>query len=299
MKPDRPGRKRRWPSGLPGGLGRKPDTLWLLAWIAGMALLLAWDAAFLNAPALHRLLSALVNTIAAGLMVVLLALILGWASGVSLYLLERRGRRGPYLTVSFLLNLLRSVPQIVGILAGYVILTLFIERETLVGSTALLFWMSVVVALFVFLDIADLVRARIAQFAALDFYPAMLCCGMKESRIVNVEILWKNSRAHILQAMIGIFGMAVFLQCSIDFILSVGLSSDVSAANFPVTLGGLLATMDSKQDILAIGTVFSDPTYLPYLFFRHLQGISVAFALTYSLICIHQITAGFVRRRRL
>jgi hypothetical protein len=57
--------------------------------------------------------------------------------------------------------------------------------------------------------------------------------------------------------------------------------------------------MDSKQDILAVGTILTDPGYAPQLFFRHLQGISVAFALTFTLLCIHQVTAGFVRRRRL
>jgi ABC-type dipeptide/oligopeptide/nickel transport system permease subunit len=280
-------------------LAARPDLLWLLVWLAGMGVLLLWDLAFLNNPALKRLLNALLNTLTAGLTVVVLALLLGWACGAGLYLLERRGRKGVYLTVSFLLNIVRSVPQIVGILAGYIVLTLLIEREVLVGPAALLFWMSAIVALFVFLDIADLVRGRIAQFAALDFYPAMLCCGVSEARIVNVEILWKNSRAHLLHAMIAVFGMAVFLQCSIDFILSVGLSTEVSATNFPVTLGGLLATMDSKQDILAVGTILTNPAYTGQLFFRHLQGLSVAFALIFTLLCIHTITAGFVRRRRL
>ena len=280
-------------------LARKPDLLWCLIWAAGIGLLLLWDLAFLNTPALERLLAALGNTIAAGLIVVVLALLLGWGSGTGLYLLARRGRTGGYLAGTFVLNLVRSIPQIVGILAGYVVLTLLMEREALTRPAALLFWMSAVIALFVFVDIADLVRQRIREFAALDFYPAMLTCGMSEARIVNVEILWKNSRAHLVHAMIAVFGMAVFLQCSIDFILSVGLSTDVSSVNFPVTLGGLLATMDSKQDVLAVGTVLTDPSYLPQLFFRHLQGISTAFALTFSLLCIHKVTAGFVWRERL
>jgi ABC-type dipeptide/oligopeptide/nickel transport system permease subunit len=253
----------------------------------------------LNAPALSRFLFALGNTLVAGLLVVLMSLVLGWGSGIGLYLLERRGRKGPHLVLTFLLDVIRSVPQIVGVLAGYVILTVLIEHEILVDKSVLLFWVSVTVTVFVFQEITDLVRDRIAQFAALDFYPAMLCCGISESRIVNVEILWKNSRANLLHAMLRIFGVAVFLQCSIDFILSVGLSTEVSSTNFPVTLGGLLATLDSKQDILAIGTVLANPAYIGQLFFQHLQGISVAFAITFTLLCMHKVTDGFVQRYRL
>lgn len=284
---------------LVGYVSRYPDRTWLFLWLGGLGLLLLWDYAFLNAPALAMFLRALENTIFAGMLVVLLSLVAGWVSGTALFLAERRGYRLLYLLGSFLLNLIRSVPQIVGMLAGYVVLTLVIERNGGIQSSTLLFWMSVITAGVVFYDVTDLIRARIAQFAALDFYPAMLCSGVRESRILNIEILWKNSRAHLLQVMIGIFGMAVFLQCSIDFVLSVGLSTEVSSTNFPVTLGSLLATMDSKQDILAIGTTLTDPSYFPYLFTRHLQGISVAFAITFTLLCAYNIANGYVRRRRL
>ncbi|HTX98575.1 MAG TPA: hypothetical protein VMG09_01010 [Bacteroidota bacterium] len=277
----------------------RPDISWLVLWIAGLGILLLWDLFFLNAPALDRFINALANTMLAGFLVVAFSLLLGWLSGIWLFMTERRGLRTGYLLGSFLLNLVRSVPQIVGMLAGYVVLTLFIERNSGLNASTILCWMSLITTCVVFYDVTDLIRSRIAQFAALDFYPAMLCSGVRESRIINIEILWKNSRAHLLQVMIGVFGMAVFLQCSIDFVLSVGLSTDVSATNFPVTLGSLLATMDSKQDILAIGTVMTSPGYLPQLFTTHLQGVSVASAITFTLLCIHNIGNGFVRRHRL
>jgi ABC-type methionine transport system permease subunit len=276
-----------------------PDWVWLGIWVGGIGTLLLWDVFFLNAPALHLLLTALGNTLLAGTLVVLFALVLGWMSGTSLFVAERRGRRVTYFTVSFLVNIVRSVPQIVGMLAGYVVLTLIMERSGGIGASTLLFWMSVITAGVVFSDVTDLIRARVAQYAALDFYPAMLCSGVREGRIINIEILWKNSRAHLVHVMMSIFGMAIFLQCSIDFVLSVGLSTDVSAVNFPVTLGSLLATLDSKQDILAIGTAMTDPSYIGFLFTRHLQGVSVAFAITFTLLCVHQITDGIVRRHRL
>ena len=278
---------------------RYPDRLWLLLWVLGMGILLGWDFAFLNAPALHQLIDALTNSMIAGMMVVIFSLLLGWISGAALFLAERRGHHILYYVGSFIVNLVRSIPQIVGMLAGYVVLTLVIERNAGINPSTLLFWMSMITAGVVFYDVTDLVRSRIVQFASLDFYPAMLCSGVRESRIINIEILWKNSRAHLLQVMISVFGMALFLQCSIDFVLSVGLSAEVSATNFPITLGSLLATMDSKQDILSIGTALTAPSYLPYLLTRHLQGVSVAFVITYTLMCVHNVTNGFVRRHRL
>lgn len=275
------------------------DKLWLCIWIGGLLLLLIWDVAFLNAPALARIEEAFVNTLFAGALVVLLTLIFGWAAGVGLHFLDEAPRRAPYIVLTFFLNVIRSIPQIVGILIGYVVVTFFIQREVLQNHYLQLFWMSFVISLFVFLEVVDLVRDRIRYFATLDFYPAMLCCGVRESRIVNIEVLWKNSRAHLIHKLIAIFGSAIFLQCSIDFIISVGLSTDVSSTNFPVTLGSLLAKMDSKQDILAIGSLFSDLGSFPRLFTEHLQGVSVAIVIVFSLLCIYQISNGFVKRHSL
>jgi hypothetical protein len=122
---------------------------------------------------------------------------------------------------------------------------------------------------------------------------------VKESRIINIEILWKNSRAHLLHKLVAIFGISIFLQCSIDFIISVGLTTDVSSTNFPSTLGSVLAKMDSKQDILAVSTVLVNPSYLPNLLTNHLQGISVAFIIVFTLLCMYQISNGLVKRYEL
>jgi ABC-type dipeptide/oligopeptide/nickel transport system permease subunit len=274
------------------------DRLWLGIWAGGLLVLGLWDALFLNAPAFALLRTAFLNTLFAGGMVVLFSLLLGWLSGVALHFSESR-RRGLFLPLTFLLNLMRSIPQIVGVLIGYVILTIFIERDLLRSETAQLLWMALAISVVVFQEVTDLIRERIAYYSKLDFVQAMLCCGIRESRIVNREILWKNSRAHFVQKLVSIFGTALFLQCSIDFIISVGLSTDVSLSNFPVTLGSLLAKLDSKQDILAIGGVLVHPLSFPSLLFVHLQGVSVAFAIVFSLVCIYKISNGMVERFRL
>jgi ABC-type dipeptide/oligopeptide/nickel transport system permease subunit len=279
-------------------LYRQKDGLWLFIWLAGLVCLGVWDAVFLNQPAFALLRTAFLNTVIAGLLVVMFSLVAGWSTGVVSYFVETR-RRVLSISFTFLLNVIRSVPQIVGILLGYVILTILIEEEILRGSFVQLVWMAFAISVFVFLEVVDLVKERISYYNKLDFFQAMLCCGIKEGRIINREILWKNSRAHLLHKMVSIFGIAIFLQCSIDFIVSVGLSTDVSLSNFPVTLGNLLAKMDSKQDILAIGGVFSNLLNAPSLLFEHLQGISTAFAIVFTLLCVYKISNGLVSRHKL
>ena len=277
---------------------RNKDLMWLVVWIAGLLGLGVWDLLFLNRPAFALVQQAFSNTLIAGLLVVVFSLVLGWSAGVALYFLETRARL-LYLLLTFLLDIIRSIPQIVGVLIGYVILTLLIEQDVLRSPFSQLVWMAGCISLFVFLEVVDLVSERIAYYNKLDFFQAMLCCGIKEGRIINREILWKNSRAHLLHKMISLFGTTVFLQCSIDFIVSVGLSTDVSLSNFPVTLGSLLAKLDSKQDILAVGTVLTDFTNAPALPFQHLQGISVAFIIVFTLICVYKISNGLVARYKL
>ena len=272
---------------------------WLLIWVAGMVLFGGWAWIFLNAPALRELMQAFLNSLLGGLLVVLFSLLLGWAAGNALYFSGRTRRRRAYFILSFLLNLIRSVPQILGILLGYVIVTRLMLGGGLQSPSGQILVTAIVISVFVFLEVADLIQERIAYFRGLDFYDAMLCCGISEWRIVNGEILRKNSLAHLVQKAVAVFGMALFLQCSIDFIISVGLSTEVSSTNFPVTLGSMLARMDSKQDILAISTLFTDVTYLRELAVRHLQGIGVAWCIVYTLICTYKVANGLVERYRL
>ena len=280
-------------------LPARQDTRWFLLWLAGLGLLWAWDLLLLNSPAFALIRSALFNSLLAGLLVVLFSMTFGWISGLLVYYLEGGGNKALYLVVTFVLNLLRSVPQIVGILLGYVVLTILIVHDVLRAPLIQLVSMSFVVSLFVFLEVTDLIRERIAHYKQLDFFDAMLCCGIKESRIINVEILRKNSLAHLVHKGVAVFGMAIFLQCSIDFIISVGLSTEVSSTNFPTTLGSMLARMDSKQDILAVSMVFSDVSYVADLLSRHLQGLNIAFIIVYTLFCMYNVANGLVRRYRL
>jgi ABC-type methionine transport system permease subunit len=272
------------------------DTRWGLIWAAGIGLLFVWNGFFLNTPSFHRLQTAFLNSLLGGCVVVILTLGLGWVTGVSLYFLESKGHRSIYLTFSFLLNLLRSVPQIVGVLVGYIVLIVVLERSGISAPWLHLAWMSVITALVLFQEMSDVIRERIDYYSKLDFMPAMLCCGISERRIVNIEILLKNCGAHLVHKMVALFGSALFLQCSIDFIISVGLSTDVNLSNVPLTLGSMLARMDSKQDILAVSTLFSDPGYFPRLFTTHLQGISVAIAIVFSLFSVYKISNGIVKR---
>jgi ABC-type dipeptide/oligopeptide/nickel transport system permease subunit len=171
-----------------------------------------------------------------------------------------------------------------------------LEAELLSNALLQIVLIGFILSLFIFPEFSDLIGERIEHFKRTDFYPAMRACGIKESRIINVEILIGNSLPHIFHKLVSVFGISVFLLCSIDFIISVGLSTEVSLINFQITLGSLLAKMDSKQDILAISHLFSDPSYFPNLLFRHLQGISTGFIIVFTLICIYKISNGLIKR---
>ena len=267
----------------------RKDIRWFLYWLTGLLVLWLWDAVFLNPLAYELIRSAMMNTFSGALTAVTLSLIIGWSVGIALYFLENNTARSPYLLLMFILNLIRSIPQIVGLLIGYIILTLMIAYGILQSQLSQILWMAFVISFFCSLEVVDLVAERIMHFRKLDYFHAMLCCGIKESRIINVEILWKNSLSYILHKLVSLFGVVILLQCSIDFIISVGLSTDVSLSNFPVTLGSLLAKLDSKQDILAVGSILVDPAYTSRILFQH-------FIIVFTLLCVFQIADGLVRQ---
>ncbi|MCX6120146.1 MAG: ABC transporter permease subunit [Ignavibacteriales bacterium] len=277
-------------------LRQRKDIRWILLWLGGLLGLWWWDAVFLNPLAYELIQSALVNTFVGASTAVALSLFIGWSVGIALYFLENGRVKSLHLSLMFILNLIRSVPQIVGLLIGYILLTLFITYGVLQSQLNQILWMAFVISIFCSLEVIDLVTERIMHYRKSDYFHAMLCCGIKESRIINVEILWKNSLSHLLHKLVSLFGVVVLLQCSIDFIISVGLSTDVSLSNFPVTLGSLLAKLDSKQDILAMGSMLVDPVYASRILFQHLQGVSVAFIIVFTLLCVFQIADGLVRQ---
>ena len=277
----------------------RQDTRWFCIWLVCLGLAWLWNHTFLNLPAFEQIQTAFVHSSLIAVTTVVISLGLAWSVAIGLYFLERSALAPLAFLVSFLLNLIRSVPQIVGILGGYVVLTVLLRKGMLPAEWMVLTGMAVVTGVFVFLELADLIRERIDHYTASDFVNAMLVCGIPEGRIVTVEILWKNSLAHILNKLIALLGMTIFLQCSVDFILSVGLSTDVSPVNLPITLGSMLARIDSKQDILAIGHTLTHPFYAPNLIFQHLQGLTTAFLIVFTLVAVYRISDGFARRHGL
>jgi hypothetical protein len=275
------------------------DLRWTLIWIGGLLAALIWSRLFLNYPAFSRLLSAMFNSLWVAVLAVLFSFILGYGATLLQYSLQKQRIRTLEMLFIFALNLIRSVPQIIGLLSGYIWIALMIEERLLASRWLIIILFAAVTALFIFSELFDLLRERIAHYKKSDFFDAMVVCGISESRIINFDIFWKNSRTHILNKLIAVFAAAIFLQCSVDFIISVGLSTDVAAVNLPPTLGSMLAKLDSKQDILAIGYSLGHPGYLTELLFTHLQGITIAFVIVFSLLSLNRIGAGFAERKRL
>ena len=275
------------------------DKFWFIVWLGILGLTFIWNTLFLNKPALRLVIEGSLNTLYISVLVVIFSFILGWIIGLFVVRFESSQFQLPYFLLTFILNLLRSIPQIIGILLGYVGITYLITANILTNSWLIMTTMALAISLFIFNEVIDLIRERINHFKKLDFYNAMKVCGISENRIINFDILWKNSRIHILNKLIAIFGSAIFLQCTIDFIISVGLSTQVSSVSLPTTLGSLLAKIDSKQDILAIGNTIMNPSYFSHIFFEHLQGVTVAFLIVFTLLSVYKISNGFAERNRL
>ncbi len=275
------------------------DSRWTLIWVLGILVVGVWDTLFLNGPALRQVITGFLNTFCVASLVMIFTLLLAWGATLALHFLDRGKNKTPYLMLTFGLNLVRSVPQVVGILFGYVGVSALVEAGVLRNPILIFSLLALSISLFVFIEFVDLMRERIAHYQKLDFYNAMRVCGISEGRVVNFDILWKNSRIHIFNKLISVFGAAIFLQCSVDFIISVGLSTDVNSVTLPATMGSLLAKIDSKQDILAVGYTLTHPLYAGNLFFGHLFGLTVAFLVVFSLMSIFHIANGYAERHRL
>jgi ABC-type dipeptide/oligopeptide/nickel transport system permease subunit len=280
-------------------LFRHKDSRWSILFLGGLCVAGIWDVLFLNKPALRFVITGFVNTFEIACLVVVITLAIAWGVTLSLHYFEGRRNKTGYMLVMFILNMIRSIPQIIGILFGYVAVSIMVQNGVVHSNLVIFPLLAVSISLFVFIEFVDLMRERIAHFKKLDFYSAMRVCGISEARIINIDILWKNSRIHILNKLISVFGAAIFLQCSVDFIISVGLSTDVNASTLPATMGSMLANIDSKQDILAIGYALTHPLYVGNLFFEHLKGLSVAFLIVFSLMSIYHIANGYAERHRL
>jgi len=280
-------------------LFEEKDKRWTLIWLVAFTAVGIWDFLFLNKPALKKVTEGFINTFSIAILVVLFTLCIGWTLTLALHYLGKNKNRSGYLVLTFVINLLRSIPQIIGVLLTYIGIAVLITNGIITNTILLFPVMAFCMSFFIVNELIDLMRDRIDHFMKLDFYNAMQVCGIAEHRIINFDILWKNSRIHIFNKLISIFGSAIFLQCSVDFIISVGLSTQVNAVTLPVTLGSLLAKIDSKQDILAIGNTLTNPLYFPNLFFSHLLGVTVAFLIVFSLMCIYHISNGYAERHRL
>ena len=271
------------------------DRIWTIVWLSGTGLLWIWNYFFLNAPARIQVETAFFNTLLISAIVIAFTVIFG----LMFIIIQQFLRPAFQVFGRFILNLIRSIPQIVGILMGYVLLTLSIQNEVIQDQLIIIISMGLILSLFIFPELSDLFTERIAYYKKTDFYNAMIVCGINRSHIIFREILFRNSLSHITNKLISIFGMAIFLQCSIDFIISVGLSTEISSVNFPVSLGSLLAKIDSKQDILAIGYAITHWSHINNLFFEHLQGLSVAFLIVFTLLCFYHISNGYARRKKI
>ncbi len=276
-------------------LTRSKDKLWAIIFFAGIIVLFVWDLFFLNTPAFLLLIKSILNTFIIGLFAVSVVFLIAWRVVLLKNLLIRKSLTKSVYIIELFLNFLDSIPQIIWLLLGY----LYAIQVAKLEGLWLIIFLILIISLAFLHDVVQEMESRINHFKKSDFYNAMLVLGIDEKRIINHEILLSNSLAHLINKGVNIFASVIFLICSVDFIISVGLTSGLSLSNLPATLGSLLGNLDSKQDILAIGNLFTNPFYITELLTKHLQGISTAFVLIFTLISAYKISNGLIERKKL
>ncbi|NUM70303.1 MAG: hypothetical protein HUU43_05605 [Ignavibacteriaceae bacterium] len=285
-------------NGVLNALRFKKDILWIIIWLTGLVLVLGWNLLFLNAPAFSKLLTGTGNTFISGLITVKFAGAAGFAVGIfTAY--SKDTHPVLYLILRSVTDSVKSVPQILGVLFAYLLILMLRNNGVIESQITGLIFTALLVSLFFMPEISELTEERVAKYRETDFFDANRVLGINVLRIITVDILLKNSAPHVINKFVSLYGLSVFLQTSADFILSVGLSSDVNLVDLNTTLGSLLAAMDSKQDILALGGLISNPFYIGEILTTHLLGVTVAFLISFTLLCFYKISNHLIERREL
>jgi len=145
-------------------------------------------------------------------------------------------------------------------------------------------------------EVVDLIAEAIRHFESLGSFRKRAppsWCGSPPASSSTGRYSLKNSHARTSSRnpWAVVPDVRLFLICSIDFIVSVGLSAEVSLSNLPVTLGSMLAklgpanghTRDRKVALTDVKRVLPRSRSGAIL-----QWISVAFLIVYTLVCVLQ-----------
>jgi len=166
-----------------------PAKFWFRIMIVGLLLIYLWNAAFLYESGFKRWQAALFNSIFVSFVASLLSIFLGWFFSYYKYINEYLDKVVVSKTIIFFIDAIKSIPQVIGALTGYAILTNLTARDYNLSSFVLLILLSFILGLFLFVEAYDMFNERIAYYKDKDFISALRVLGMKESSIINKEIL--------------------------------------------------------------------------------------------------------------
>lgn len=221
---------------------------------------------------------ALLSAIAITAVSVLLALILVFGLAVALLVVNEQ-----FGGVRRLILLIPLLPQIVWLMIGYSFVNSWIVGQGISDSVTI--FLSASLFAFVLLpEVFQFLEERLAHEKEHGAFFPLQTHGVSLPQLVIREVLWRQNRAHVLLKMCALVGSVFFLQISIEFIISVGLSETIGVINFPLSLGQLLTQIGSKQDLLAVGYALFSPSYGPTLLTQHLFGLSVAISILLGMI---------------
>lgn len=194
--------------------------------------------------------------------------------------------------IRLLIRLFRSgigaIPQIILLLIGYTLINQWMITEPNLSHVTVMWLIALIFMLVSLPEWLDFVDNLIAVSKREGFYEPMLTLGISELRIVFKDVLWTANRAAIFNKLTLMFGSIFFLDIAMDFIFTVGLTADVQIANFPTTLGQLLASVQSKTDLFSIGRDLPQPWNWNNLVTANLFGTSVTLLIIGTIVTFYR-----------
>jgi hypothetical protein len=228
---------------------------------------------------------ALISAIANTAFSISLTILFVFIIGISLTILNEYS---PYIRKAVML--IQLIPQIVWLIIAYSFLNEIIVQYAIgymgiISSSAIMFSFVLLPNVFLFLE------ERLNYEKEHGAYYPLRTLGVSLLRSILSEVLWRQNRVHLFLKMCALVASLFFLQISIEFIISVGLSETIGVINFPLSLGQLLVQIGSKQDLLAVAYSLFNPSYLSTLFSQHLFGLSIAFCIFTGMITSYKISS--------
>jgi hypothetical protein len=266
---------------------------WIFFFLISITVIFIWDKIYLNERSFTLVFNAYLNSILIAVLAIIIVISASWL----LSLLSSINNVLKQI-VYFFMNQGILIPQVLIVLFGQTILNILIVSGHLNNSIEYMIYSSIILSFSLLSESLTFFINRIELLKERGFYESMTSLNIRKWRIVHFDILWDNSRKIIITKAVSLFATVFFIQVIVDFIISVGLSRDLSQFNFPPSLGTVLADTTSKEDLLYVQHIIKNPSLIKNLFYRHLQGISLVAMLFVTLLSMVKYSSEQLMRNK-